>query len=171
MITNRAYQKINKAIVGLNYDFEEFSPYHFLQHVMQVRKREIVLKPYPFKGDLTGLWIPGKNADYIAFSASAHPIFRTHIILHEVGHMLLNHRLHKLVDIIPPDLLEEILEMEVLVEFRGLRYDEPSEQEAEFFVHYLQTQITKVKGLPFLIGESSSLTEIATFMKGLGYDE
>ncbi len=171
MITNRAYQKINKAIVGLNYDFEQFSLQHFLQHVQHVRKKEIVLRPYPFRGDLTGLWIPAKHADYIAFSDPAHSIFRTHIIIHEIGHMLLNHRLHRLADVIPPDLLEELSSVELLIEFRGLRYDEPSEQEAEFFVHYFQKQITKAKGFTYLTGEATSITEIARFMKGLGYDE
>ncbi|MEV7004666.1 hypothetical protein AB0N62_44895 [Streptomyces sp. NPDC093982] len=39
-----------------------------------------------------GVWIATENADHIFHEAATSPLHQDHIILHEIGHMLLGHR-------------------------------------------------------------------------------
>jgi hypothetical protein len=42
-------------------------------------------------GSPTGMWIETESADYIFFDGATSPLHQTHIVCHEVGHMLLGH--------------------------------------------------------------------------------
>ncbi|WP_406133230.1 hypothetical protein [Streptomyces zaomyceticus] len=57
------------------------------------RGRHIELRPYPLPtpGPL-GLWFETSAADLIIFQRETTPLHQDHIVLHEVGHMLADHR-------------------------------------------------------------------------------
>jgi hypothetical protein len=64
----------------------------FLAHIERRRNRAIVLHPFTSgPGIPCGLWLGTAEADHIFHEAGTTPWHRTHIILHEVAHMLLGH--------------------------------------------------------------------------------
>jgi hypothetical protein len=56
------------------------------------RHRPLVLSAATMPPACTGLWISTERADYIFYEQDATPDDQLRIILHEVGHMVLNHR-------------------------------------------------------------------------------
>lgn len=64
----------------------------FLAHIERRRNRAISLHPFTSgPGIPCGLWVGTDRADHIFHEAGTTPWHRTHIILHEVAHMLLGH--------------------------------------------------------------------------------
>ncbi|MCX4731511.1 hypothetical protein [Streptomyces sp. NBC_01363] len=63
------------------------------QALSQSRGRHIELRSYPLppSGPI-GLWLETANADLILFQRDTTPLHQDHIILHEVGHILADHR-------------------------------------------------------------------------------
>ncbi|MFE4328038.1 hypothetical protein ACFRQM_00945 [Streptomyces sp. NPDC056831] len=63
------------------------------QALSQSRGRHIELRSYPLppSGPI-GLWFETANADLIIFQRDTTPLHQDHIILHEVGHILADHR-------------------------------------------------------------------------------
>jgi hypothetical protein len=65
----------------------------FLADLERVRERPVELMPITARPDSPcGLWISMPLADYIFYEQHTEPLHRTHIICHEVGHMLFGHR-------------------------------------------------------------------------------
>jgi hypothetical protein len=57
------------------------------------RKRLIFLHPFTAgPGVPCGMWIATDEADYIFHEEGTTPFHKTHIVLHEIAHMLLDHR-------------------------------------------------------------------------------
>ncbi|WP_286157108.1 hypothetical protein [Streptomyces sp. AA4] len=55
------------------------------------RPMELLPLPLPVKAP-DAVWLPGPTVDLIIYDASAADLLREHIILHELGHMILCHR-------------------------------------------------------------------------------
>ncbi|MCO1580465.1 CUE domain-containing protein [Crossiella sp. SN42] len=96
------------------------------------RGREIRLLPYPLRvPGPYGLWIATGEADYIVFQAETSKPHQDHIILHEIGHILHDHR----SDDEDPDYLRSVMpDLDPDVVQRALRrtsYDSEQEQQAE----------------------------------------
>lgn len=65
----------------------------FLNQLERRRGREIDLCAVPWtSGDSTGAWKRNADHDLIAYAANTTSIHQDHIILHEVGHMVFDHR-------------------------------------------------------------------------------
>ena len=107
------------------------------------------------------MWIPLPIADYIMVNEALHPMHKTHTVLHEIGHMLLNHPLRPLSEVLPPHLLRE-LDVEMLEGFarysplHGLMQSSV-EQEAEAFVFSIQTRIIQADRFKALTAVDSSI--------------
>ena len=43
-------------------------------------------------GSLCGVWIAGEAEDYVFYERNTSPLHRSHIILHELGHIMCDHR-------------------------------------------------------------------------------
>ncbi|MEV8597812.1 hypothetical protein [Streptomyces sp. NPDC052012] len=96
------------------------------------RGRPIRLMPYPLPvpGPF-GLWIASRTVDYIFYQQETSRTHQDHIILHEVGHILADHRSDEtdtgdwqpLVPDISPDSIRRAL--------RRTSYDAEHEREAE----------------------------------------
>jgi hypothetical protein len=64
----------------------------FLADLERIRERPVELMPITARPDSPcGLWISLPLADYIFYEQLTEPLHRTHIICHEVGHMLFEH--------------------------------------------------------------------------------
>ncbi|WP_228473449.1 ImmA/IrrE family metallo-endopeptidase [Streptomyces calidiresistens] len=64
--------------------------------VAEYRQRPLLLEAVEgvagSENELCGLWVELDHADFIFYEASTSPLHRDHIVLHEIGHILLGHR-------------------------------------------------------------------------------
>lgn len=96
------------------------------------RQRPIILQPAASKAGPFGMWAAGANVDVIFYDVEASPVHQQHIILHELCHLICNHRPSPLEDfeylrLLCPDLSPEISN-HVL---RRMAYSASEDREAE----------------------------------------
>jgi hypothetical protein len=85
-------------------------------------------------GSPTGMWIETEAADYVFFDGATSPLHQTHIVCHEVGHMLLGHAgvpgpHHRHV----AELCRDLLSNQASPVLLRRRHDDSQEREAEVF--------------------------------------
>lgn len=170
MITSKALHKIHHAIHQLNYDFGQFTIDDFIEHVREYRQRAILTFPFVFRSASSGAWMPCETADYVFYSANAHVVLKVHIMLHEIGHILLNHRCLDLAEILPPEILALQKPSLRLRTIKKEKETDPEELEAEMFVRELRAQIMAANRIEYLMNPTS-VKEFTKFVQGLGYDE
>lgn len=166
--------RVQEAVAHLNYDFRHFTLPHFIDHLIHLRRRDIILKAFPFDRDIYGLWLRAETADYVFYSRSTHQVHATHNILHELGHIVLNHPGQDL-SILRPQLaacLPTGSAPAVRGQFRTvIPGSGPEEYEAELFVRHLQCEIRNANRLEQLTRRSSSIDELDRFTRSLGYHD
>jgi hypothetical protein len=98
------------------------------------RRRERPIRLRPFNsgpGCPCGLWIATADADYIYHEASTTPFHATHIVLHEIAHMLLDHQdptaWEQFISLLAPDVSQTLIQ---LILSRGA-YSTAEERDAE----------------------------------------
>lgn len=108
------------------------------------RGRPIRLVPYNFPSTTVfGLWVETTDADLIFFEGETVPEHQRHIILHEVGHMVLGHRSdtdddsiwREMVPNLPPDVVRKAL--------RRASYEAAAEHDAEAFASLLSSWLSE----------------------------
>ncbi len=105
----------------------------FVATLTEVRSRPTSVQFFPAPGTLFGAWLPTARADYIFLSDRLSGAHRDHVFMHEVGHMLMDHRV---------GLTESLTGIEPALAQRMLaRHDHGSEQErqAELFASLVMT--------------------------------
>lgn len=113
----------------------------FLAHVERRRNRRIFLHPFTSgPGIPCGLWLGTARADHIFHESATSPWHRTHITLHEVAHMLLDHggggSRHGLGRLLAPDVDPALVR---LILGRST-YTTAEEQEAEMMASMILGQ-------------------------------
>jgi hypothetical protein len=89
----------------------------FVAGLERQRHRPIRLSPFSSgPGVPCGLWIGTAEADYIYHEQGTTPYHQTHIALHELAHMLLDHRgatqvWEKLVNLLVPDVDPQLVQL------------------------------------------------------------
>jgi hypothetical protein len=76
-------------------DLEIPSPFDiadFCQQLSASRGRQISLQPMSAAISPCGVWLATDTADYIFYEQTTSPLHQEHIALHEVGHLLSDHR-------------------------------------------------------------------------------
>jgi hypothetical protein len=171
---NSVDKRVLEAIQRLNYDFREFTLSHFMTHLVEQRQRPIILHGFPFR-EAHALWAKTPEADYILYDQHTHRIHQIHSILHEVGHIVLDHAGHSLSEILSPELLSHLNTIFCAPARGQLRAvqerDSQEEQEAEAFGRWLQKEIVFANRMDQLIGRASSINELARFAGTLGYHD
>ncbi|MGW1838529.1 hypothetical protein [Streptomyces sp. NPDC002067] len=78
----------------------------------------------------SGLWLATDHEDYVLYDARTSPLHQEHIILHEIGHLVSDHRspgeeqhLYRRIDLADPASVRQALPR--------ARYSDMQEQEAE----------------------------------------
>ena len=103
-----------------------------LRRVSDRTGRLISLVPQRTPLGLCGVWVALPDRDVICFEASESKVFREHIILHEVGHILCQHSHGDRPDVQLMGQLLPHLDPRVVRRVMGRsRYTEPEELEAE----------------------------------------
>lgn len=137
-----------------------FSVEAFCANLAELRGRPIVLIPWDTRqiNQPTGLWIGTAKADYIVFDALTTAIHRAHIVLHELGHLLLGHHDGNAGSV---DLLVGGIDPTTVLAAVGRTraYDERDECEAEQFATYVGERAARQR--PDIVGELARVAEHA----------
>ena len=165
--------RVLAVIQSLNYDFAQFTLPHFIAFLVDYRQRPLVLRGMLLEPDLRAMWIHVPRADYVIFNKRDHPLHQVHNILHEIGHILLDHVCRPIDKILSPHLLM-LLDDSTRSQIRGqFRLDEAvhldQEREAEAFVCELQRKIMFADQLDELTRPTSSIDAIERYTRALGY--
>ena len=109
------------------------------ERVAQRRQRAIHLEARPLPATLAGAWLASDRSDYIFFAQDAPPPHQEHIKLHELAHILCDHRpitdqaelLHEqLFGRLDPTIIRSMLARS--------RYDTRQEREAELVASLIE---------------------------------
>lgn len=165
---------LKEVIDQLGYDFSQFELAHFIQHIEQLQRREILVMALPFEPGLSALWIRAETADYIFYNARTHPVHQLHNILHELAHIILNHSCHAIDQALPPDILSLTRAAHPQGRLRKadphLRMDQ-EEREAEAFVFLIQKRLMAANRMNRLMGQSSSINALRRWVDSMAFDE
>ncbi len=170
-------RKVQQCFEELDYDFTAFNIDHFVTYVQHRRRRPIISQPFPFSAGISGLWLETGQMDFIFFQSRTHPIHQTHIRLHEVAHMLLDHPRKPIAQLLPPEMVQQLTtpgarlhEMKGQLRSRTInRRSNVFEQEAECFVELVQGQVVKADRLAELTRPGTSIRALEPYIKGLPY--
>ncbi len=112
---------------------EPFELATFIAYLVSVRGRRINVRPFRAKQGLCGVWIRARQVDYIYYDEHTTDLHRTHIVVHEIAHMLLGHQGTSLIAGELSPLLAPSLGAELIGTMlgRGGAYASPQEREAE----------------------------------------
>lgn len=164
---------VRAVIHQMDYDFRQFSLADFVDHLIHIRQRHICVIPKDFAPGLHAMWLPYPTADYVFYNKNTHVIHQIHNILHELGHIVLDHARLDLADVLPPKLLAQLDRKPSTVVLgharSGALHDTREELEAEAFVRQLQEQIVFANHIDELTNRSSSIAALAKYTRSLGY--
>ncbi|MFG2723196.1 regulator component [Streptomyces sp. NPDC048416] len=148
MRTIGAYEELQRRCIAMLRDLgvERSLPFDAVRaRVEELRGRPLVLRELPKEAALSGvcgLWLGTDAADYIFYEARTAPLHREHIILHEIGHVLCDHRRDiaaraeglaagPLPDDLQPQLVKRLMARS--------SYTSSEEQEAEMIASLIQS--------------------------------
>jgi hypothetical protein len=88
----------------------------FVVGLERQRQRPIRLRPFSFgPGCPCGVWISSADADYVYHEAGTTPFHATHIAVHELAHMLLDHQHREawewLLRVLAPDVDQALIQL------------------------------------------------------------
>ena len=166
-------ESVSAVIEQMNYQFDDFELDHFLAHIQRLRKRKLILRPATLKHEIVAIWVYTDRADYIFFKSSDHVIHQTHNILHEIAHMMLDHTRIPLKDMLTPELFNMLFPGEITGRPRRITRepsDDPEELEAEEFVFAIQDRVMAANRIDQLMSKASSISEVNSYVEGMGFD-
>jgi hypothetical protein len=172
-MSDHQQRRVVEVIQGLNYEFSEFTLPHFIAYLVKLRQRPIILQAIPLEEEIHGIWLQVPHADYVLYNWNDHPLHQVHNVLHEIGHILLDHRCYPIPEILPPELLAKLNGISIVQmrgQFRLVEQVRPDdEREAEMFVRELQRKIMFADRLDELARPTSSISAIERYTRNLGY--
>jgi len=163
----------------LGYDFSKFTIDGFAEWIAAWRGRPIEMVRIPLPPDMFGAWIKSERTDYIFYDDGPFRVHSIHILLHELSHVLLNHKtIH--VDANVDILLHHYLRsldtdgsLATLVTLQGLcrtlKYTDQQELEAETLSSLTQARVFHLAGLDALT-QPSQTPVMHAMVEGLGFD-
>lgn len=122
-----------------------FSMREFQQTVSARRGRPIHLLPKPRPVGPCGVWLSMPEADYVFFENATSPLHSEHIILHELGHLLMDHEPTEVID--PRTLQMLVPNLDPIVVRRVLgrtSYTAVEEQEAEMIASLVLDRVDRL---------------------------
>lgn len=114
----------------------------FTSMVADRRHRPIVLQPMPLLGEPFGAWVEAPSVDVVFYEQRTTPLHQQHIILHELGHVLCDHRGIVGTAPAPPPSPDTDQLAERLRLLRHGRYTGAEEQEAEMIATLILAGVT-----------------------------
>lgn len=114
----------------------------------ECRGRPVHLRAIALRARASGAWLATDRADYVFYEKETSAFHQEHIILHEIGHMLAD---HKPVTIIADDVSQLLTHLDPALVGRILTrtgYSTNDEQEAEIFSSTVHRQLRGASRYP-----------------------
>jgi hypothetical protein len=141
----------------------------FAAEVSARRGRPLHLLPKRTAVGPCGVWLALADVDYVFYESSTSSVHRTHIILHELGHLLAEHEAREEID---DGVLREIfpsLDTTVVRRILGrTTYSAAEEQEAEMFASIVLEHVAPGPARDGRVGEGPHRDVIARLNETLG---
>lgn len=120
----------------------------------------------------TGLWVATDAADYVFYNDLARRLHRDHIILHEIGHILLDHRASATLTADTARLLAPNLDPETVRRtLSRSNYSEVEEQEAEMFASLMMPKLEALLGADIAVAPDEVADTLRRFAAVFGFTE
>jgi hypothetical protein len=116
----------------------------FCDQIATQRGRSIRLFPMAGGPSPCGLWVATESTDYVFYETSTSPLHRDHIVLHELSHMLCDHRpapalddelVHQLFPDLNASLVQRVLARSA--------YSAADEREAELLASLIREHVDR----------------------------
>lgn len=94
--------RLVKILDDLAFDYHHFTMEKFGAHMERRTGHEISLIPWTLPSGTFGSWFRGPGVAYIFFAAQLPSLLKTHIQLHEIAHLVVEHKtvtIHDLSDL------------------------------------------------------------------------
>jgi hypothetical protein len=163
---------VEVVLENLEYDFTQFELTDFIAHIERLNRREIILQALPHTGRVNAMWVRTKTADFILYDGDIHSIYNTHLILHELAHIVLGHSGLSMEAVLSPELLAE-LPAQGLCRKVGLVCppgQEEQEKEAEAFVFLVQKRLVAANRLSALLSQSTSIGPLRDWVASMAFN-
>lgn len=139
--------KIETVIDKLEYDFSQFTTMSLTAHLEKQRGRKIEIAGLNLSHNTSGAYIQTPMKDFIFYNANRNQFMQIHAILHEFGHMILEHTASTLVVENESDVIYQIINKFSLrghfrIQHEAIfrqRVDNIEETEAELFVRLINS--------------------------------
>ncbi|MBK8030478.1 MAG: ImmA/IrrE family metallo-endopeptidase [Chloroflexi bacterium] len=103
---------------------------------------------FPFTAEIYGLWVPAPTTDYIFVNAHLLPAHRVHTMLHEIAHLLLNHRGVDIRSVLGEPVWQALGLSSGTGHLRSVALnDSPEDEEAEVFVLLIQQRVARARAV------------------------
>ncbi|MCA9886136.1 MAG: ImmA/IrrE family metallo-endopeptidase [Anaerolineae bacterium] len=128
------------VIEALDYQPDEFSIPHYVDHLRHALNRDIDLVAIPFSESLSGAYVHVHEQDFIFYNKGKHPLIQEHTVVHESAHIVLKHEGYRFRG---GELHDELMALlkNVVGHCRTRNAPGVEEQEAEQFANLLLTRI------------------------------
>ena len=166
-------ETLQALLNGLRYDFAQFEVVDFLKHIEKLRGTPIFFESVRMNLELYGFCWQSADAVYAVINSRLHPTHQVHVLLHEIAHLLLGHRMVDLNNILDSALIDALGIPAGLGHLRSARLPDrhdPQEQEAEMLVALLHQRVASAQRLHALHVELTSIPEMRPFARGLDFN-
>ncbi|MFE3881912.1 hypothetical protein ACFXPQ_03150 [Streptomyces lydicus] len=145
----RLHQRCQSALDQLSLP-RPFTVDALCQELSAQRGRPLHLHPLPeqaARNSICGMWLATKTDDHIFFEKRTSRVHQEHIVLHEIGHMLFDHRGTDLGHGEVPQVLFPDLNPQMVQQVLGrASYTNRQEQEAEMLASLLRIRASQSAG-------------------------
>ena len=143
------------------------------QRLAAVRDRPLHLLGLTQRGPgPTGLWVATDAADYVFYNDLTRRLHRDHIILHEIGHILLDHSASATLTKDTARLLAPNLDPDVVRRtLSRTNYSAVEEQEAEMFASLMMPRLDALLGADLAIEPDEVADTLRRFAAVFGFTE
>jgi hypothetical protein len=157
---------LSQVFKKLDYDYSVFTLPDFTDHVAGFVRKEILLIPRTLEKTLSGIWVHKQTGHYVFYNNQLHIILQVHAILHEMAHIILEHKPKPVEHYLTDDILKEYNLTHPIGKARTNpqgKANDIEEQEAEEFVFLVQHQLMQLNRSSELFGDNQMPTGLRQF--------
>lgn len=161
-LRRRCEARLRELAIASPFDLEAFC-----RSVEERRGRPIRLVSVPGRGGPHGLWVASPSADYIFYERDTSASHQQHIILHELSHLLCDHRLVRSTAAEPsPPLFPDLQPEMVQSVLARTAYSTDDEREAELLASLILERVAGSRDGETDDGMGTTLRRIAAYLGG-----
>ncbi len=172
MIRQKDIREKTEAIIEeLDFDYSSFTIQRFVTFIEDYIGRKIELIPWTMPKKIFGAWISDQDlsTEFIFFDENAPPMHRIHILLHELGHLIRDHKTLHLDIAHIGGLIAKGEGSEDLITSALMRSDQTNTEEVEAELFAILTQQLILQHIEMEQMAAATHVSNEAYMKALGF--